>query len=308
MTVHPSCASLVLAVTPHALFDLREDDQAIEPDGQSPHAATRRAHDAAPLRPGSAFTLVRKLLALYSRSCQRVEVTLVSDSADASLRALRSLGHYGLPIARAAFTRGAPCHGHAAAFGAHLFLSTDANDVRLALHQGMAAATMVESAADDVSDCTVRIAFDGDAVVFSDEAEQVYTRSGIEAFIRSEQEMCHLPLAPGPLRSFLVHLHRLQASYERNACPIRTALVTARSVSAHERALRTLQTWHIEVDEVMFLAGMNKGPMLRNFGADIFFDDQKRNCEEAVAYVPCAHVPYGIKNRPVRPALQPLIL
>jgi 5'-nucleotidase len=305
MTMHSSCAPLVLAVTPHALFDLREDDQAIEPDGQSPYATSKRAHDAVPLRPGSAFTLVRKLLALNSRGRQRVEVILVSaNSADASLRVLRSLGHYGLPIARAAFTRAAPCHHYAAAFGAHLFLSTNANDVRLALDQGMAAATVMESAADDADDGIVRIAFDGDAVLFSDEAEQVYMRSGLEEFIRNEQETCHLPLAPGPLQPFLVRLHRLQALYERDACPVRTALVTARSVSAHERALRTLQAWHIEVDEVIFLAGMNQGPMLRNFGADIFFDDQKRNCDEAVAYVPCAHVPYGVKNRPVRPALQ----
>lgn len=305
MTVHSSCAPLVLAVTPHALFDLRDHTQSIEPGGQRPHATSRRTHDAVPLRPGSAFTLVRKLLALNSLGRQRVEVILVSaDSAGASLAVLRSLGHYGLPIARAAFTRGAPCHRHAAAFGAHLFLSTDANDVRLALQQGMAAATMLESAADDTNDGIVRIAFDGDAVVFSNEAEQVYTRSGLDAFILSEQEMCHLPLTPGPLRPFLVHLQLLQASYERDACPIRTALITARSVSAHERALRTLQAWHIEVDEVMFLAGTNKGPMLRNFGADIFFDDQKRNCDEALAYVPCAHVPYGIKNRPERPALQ----
>jgi 5'-nucleotidase len=305
MTVHSSCAPLVLAVTPHALFDLREDDQAIEPDGQSPYATSKRAHDAVPLRPGSAFTLVRKLLALNSRGRQRVEVILVSaDSADASLRVLRSLGHYCLSIARAAFTRGAPCHRHAAAFGAGLFLSTDANEVRLALDHHMAAATVVEGAASEPGDDTVRIAFDGDAVLFSDEAEQVYTRSGLEAFTRSEQEARHLPLAPGPLRQFLVHLHRLQASYERDACPIRTALITARSVSAHERALRTLKAWHIEVDETMFLAGMEKGPMLRSFGADIFFDDQKRNCDQAAAYVPCAHVPYGIKNRPVHPTLQ----
>jgi 5'-nucleotidase len=305
MTVPSSSAPLVLAVTPHALFDLREGGQAVMLDGRAAHAAFRHAHETIMLRPGSAFTLVQKLLALNTGGHQRVEVILVStDSADASLRVLRSLSHYGLPITRAAFTRGAPCHRYASAFGADLFLSTDANDVRLAIDQGMAAATMMEGPASEPGGDIVRIAFDGDSVLFSDEAEQVYTHSGLDAFTRSEQEARHLPLAPGPLRPFLVHLHRLQASYERNACPIRTALVTARSVSAHERALRTLQAWHIEVDEVMFLAGMNKGPMLRNFGADIFFDDQKRNCDEAVAYVPCAHVPYGIKNRLVRPALQ----
>lgn len=305
MTVPSSSVPLVLAVTPRALFDLREGDETVELDDQGAHSTSRRAHEAVPLRPGSAFTLIRKLMALNTSGRQRVEIVLVStDSPDMGLRVLRSLGHYGLPITRATFTRGAPCRRYAAAFGAHLFLSTDANDVRLALDEGMAAATVIEGAAGEPGEDIVRIAFDGDAVLFSDEAEQVYTHSGLDAFTRSEQEACHLPLSPGPLRPFLVHLHRLQASYERNACPIRTALVTARSVSAHERALRTLQAWHIKIDEVMFLAGMYKGPMLRNFGADIFFDDQKRNCDEAVAYVPCAHVPYGIKNRPARPALK----
>jgi 5'-nucleotidase len=304
MTVPSSPAPLVLAVTPHALFDLREDDQAFKLDGRAAHAVLRHPHEAVPLRPGSAFTLVQKMLALNSGGHERVEVILVStDSADASLRVLRSFGHYGLPITRAAFTRGAPCHRYAAAFGADLFLSTDANDVRLAINQGMSAATVMARMASEPGDDIVRIAFDGDAVLFSDEAEQVYTHSGLEAFTRSEQKARHLPLAPGPLRPFLAHLHRLQASYERDACPIRTALVTARGVSTHERALRTLRAWHIEVDEAVFLAGTDKGPALLSFGADPFFDDQQDNCDRAVAYVPCAHVPYGIKNRPAHEAL-----
>jgi len=297
MTVPASCSPLVIAVTPRALFNLREDGHPVELDGQAAVAA-------GPLPPGSAFSFVRKLLALNTGGRRQVEVVLVSaDSADTGLRVLRSVGHYQLPIARAAFTSAAPCHRCAAGFGADLFLSTDPNHVHLALDHGMAAATVIEGAAADAGDDIVRIAFDGDAVLFSDEAEQVYAHAGLDAFTRSEQEARDVPLAPGPLRPFLLHLHRLQALYEREACPIRTSLVTARSVSAHERALRTLGAWHIEVDEAMFLAGMDKGPMLRSFGADLFFDDQKRNCDQAAAYVPCAHVPYGIKNRPVRPAL-----
>lgn len=303
MTVPASCTPLVIAVTPRALFDLRENRELAELNGQATTAAYRHLHDTAPLDRGSAFSLIRKLLALNKRERAQVEVVLVSaGSADMGLQVLRSLGHYGLPIARAAFTHGAPCRHYAAAFGAHLFLSTDANDVEQALDRGMAAATVIEGAAGETGDEIVRIAFDGDVVLFSDEAEQVYAHSGLEAFTRSEQDARHVPLAPGPLRPFLVHLHRLQAMYEREACPIRTALVTARSVPAHERALRTLRAWQIEVDEAMFLAGMDKGPLLRSFGADLFFDDQQRNCDQAVAYVPCAHVPYGIKNRPVRPA------
>lgn len=304
MSFEPSNEPFVLVVTPRALFDLRDGEGVVALDGQAVHAAFRHPRDAVLHPPGSVFSLVRKLLALNTTARQRVEVILVStESAASGLRVLHLLDHYRLPITRAAFTRGAPCHRYAAAFGAHLFLSTDAGEVRLALDQGLAAATVVEGVPGESGDDIVRFAFDGDAVLFSDKAEEVYAHAGLEAFIRSEQAACHLPLEPGPLQPLLIHLCRLQASFARDGCPIRTALVTARSVSAHERALRTLQAWRIEVDEAMFLAGMDKGALLRCFGADIFFDDQKRNCDQAAAYVPCSHVPYGIKNRVMRPAL-----
>jgi len=302
MTFQSSYERLVLAVTPCALFDLRD---VFGPVGTPAQGWDQHAQEESPQRPGSVFGLVRKLLALNTETQQRVEVVLVSTgSADAGLRVLHSLEHYGLPITRAAFTRGAPSHRYAAAFGAQLFLSTDASEVRLALDHGMAAATVMEGTASEPNDDTVRIAFDGDAVLFSDEAERVYARCGLDAFIRSEQRARHLALAPGPLQPFLVQLHRLRALYQPGACPVRTALVTARSVAAHARALRTLRAWRVEVDEAMFLAGMDKGPALRSFGADIFFDDQKPNCDRAAAYVACAHVPYGVKNRPGRAALQ----
>jgi 5'-nucleotidase len=302
MTCRQPFAPLVIAVTPRALFDLRE---AAGPDGKPAPGRALHADDRTPLRPGSVFTLVHKLLALDTGVQQRVEIVLVSnDSADAGLRVLHSLDHYGLPVTRAAFARGAPCHRYAAALGALLFLSTDAEDVRLALGHGMAAATVIEGAAGEPGDGILRIAFDGDAVLFSAEAEQVYARSGLDAFIDSERRARHLPLAPGPLQPFLAQLHRLQTLYGRDDCPVRTALVTARSVAAHERALRTLRAWNLGVDDAVFLAGADKGPALRSFGADIFFDDQQHNCDRASAFVPCAHVPYGVKNRPVRAALR----
>jgi 5'-nucleotidase len=305
MTQSPSCDRLVIAVSSRALFDLRESDHVFQRDGERAHTRHQRAHESVPLRPGRVFHLVRKLLALNMGGQQRAEVILLSpDSADMRLRILLSIGHHGLPITRAAFTRGAPCHRHAAAFGVHLFLSTDADDVRLALDHSVAAATVQDGAPDASPDDIVRIAFDGDAVLFSDEAEQVFANAGLDAFIRSEREARHRPLAAGPFQPLLAQLYRLQALHGREACPIRTALVTARSVSAHERALRTLRAWRIEVDEVMFLAGTDKGPALRSFGADIFFDDQQRNCDRAAAYVTCAHVPYGTRNRPAQAALQ----
>jgi 5'-nucleotidase len=305
MTCPLSRERLVLAVSPNALFDLREPELMLASGGQGKGVHDHPALDELPLRPGRVFTLVRKLLALNTDAHVRVEVILISTkrAADA-VRVCRSLDHYRLPISRAAFTCGAPSHRYAAAFGAQLFLSTDALEVRLALDHGLAAATVMEGAASASEDAIVRIAFDGDAVLFSDEAEQVYARAGLDAFIRSEQQARHVALAPGPLRPFLVQLHRLQAEYDGVTCPIRTALVTARSASAHERALRTLRAWRVEVDEVMFLAGRDKGAPLRAFGADLFFDDQQHNCERAAAYVRCAHVPYGIKNRSNYPVLQ----
>lgn len=302
MTCRLPCEPLVIAVTTRALFDLRE---AAGLDGKLAPGRALYANDRTPLRPGSVFTLVRKLLALDTGTQPRVEVVLVSgDGVGAALRVLHSLDHHGLQVVRAVFAGGTPCHRYAAALGARLFLSTDADDVRLALSHGMAAATVVEGAAGEAADGIVRIACDGDAVLFSDEAEQVYTRSGLNAFTDSERRMRHLPLAPGPFYPFLAQLHWLQTLYGRDGWPVRTALVTARGVAAHERALRTLRAWNLGVDDAVFLAGMDKGPALRAFGADIFFDDQQRNCDHAAAFVPCAHVPYGVKNRTVRAALR----
>ena len=90
---------------------------------------------------------------------------------------------------------------------------------------------------------------------------------------------------------------------------IRTALVTARSAPAHERAIRTLMDWNIEVDEAMFLGGLAKGEFLREFEPDFFFDDQTGHIENAAAHVPSGHVAVAAisqraeaPRRPARPA------
>ena len=144
----------------------------------------------------------------------------------------------------------------------------------------------------------MRIAFDGDAVLFADEAERIYRDQGLDAFQRHEADHAQRPLPPGPFKPLLEALHRLQQADDHGKVPmrLRTALVTARSSPAHERAIRTLMDWNIQVDEAMFLGGLGKGEFLRKFEPDFFFDDQTRHVESAAAHVPAGHVPHGVRN------------
>jgi 5'-nucleotidase len=244
-----------------------------------------------------AFPLVCKLLALNKDGQHRVEVTLISrNSADTGLRIFNSIRHHGLDITRAAFTRGESPYRYIEAFGAHLFLSSSQEDVEKALDAGIAAATIMPSVSGSDVNGQLRIAFDGDAVLFSDEAERVFAESGLEAFNRNETEAKDRPLPGGPFKPFLAALHSIQSEYGPENPPIRTALVTARGAPAHERVIRTLRSWGIRIDEALFLGGMAKGIFLKSFGADIFFDDQRKHCESASGYVATGHVPYGVKN------------
>jgi 5'-nucleotidase len=220
---------------------------------------------------------------------------LSRNSADTGLRVFNSIKHYGLDITRAAFTKGEPTSRYVPAFGSHLFLSADTEDVKRALDEGYAAATIVPNVFRNETD-ELRIAFDGDAVLFSDEAERVYQEKGLAAFSRSESDAALQPLMGGPFKDFLAGLHRIQADFPEDASPIRTALVTARSAPAHERVIRTLRAWNIRIDEALFLGGLDKGEFLRAFGADIFFDDQRMHVDSASKHVATGHVPHGIAN------------
>ena len=198
---------------------------------------------------------------------------------------------------RCAFTRGEPPWRYLKPLHANLFLSTHLSDVRAALAAGVPAAQVYPHSAhaSDAHPDEVRIAFDGDAVLFSDEAERVYQSQGLNAFQQHETDKVALPLPDGPFKPLLVALHRLQQA----ATPhmrIRTALVTARSAPAHERAIRTLMNWNIEVDEAMFLGGLDKGEFLREFEPDFFFDDQTGHIESAARHVPSGHVASGVSN------------
>jgi 5'-nucleotidase len=223
-------------------------------------------------------------------------ILLSRNTADTGLRVFNSIQHYQLPIVRAAFCGGHSPYPYASAFGCHLFLSTNADDVRHALENGLAAATFLPSSSQLRDSQEIRFAFDGDAVLFSDEAERIYKSKGLDAFAASEQAAAHEPLSGGPFKPFLQALQGLQAEFSLEACPIRTALVTARSAPAHERVIRTLRAWQIRIDESLFLGGLDKGEFLKAYGADVFFDDQQGHCLSASRHVPTGHVPHGVAN------------
>lgn len=291
---------LVIAISSRALFNLDDSHQVYINQGLAAYAQYQIEHEDEILEPGEAFPLVKKLLRLNERlgGEPRVEVILLSrNSADTGLRVFNSIQHYGLKITRAAFSGGQSPYRYAAAFGCHLFLSTEVEDVKQALDQGIAAATLIASNNSASREDELRFAFDGDAVLFSDEAERVYKSQGLSAFTESEKAAAKEPLTGGPFKAFLSALHSLQAEFAEADCPIRTALVTARSAPAHERVIRTLRAWNIRIDESLFLGGLPKGSFLKAYGADVFFDDQPMHCDSAREHVATGHVPHGVANQ-----------
>jgi 5'-nucleotidase len=297
----PSAVRLVIAISSRALFDLSESHQVFETEGVEAYCRYQVDRENQALEPGVAFSLVKKLLDLnlLLGDLGLVEVILLSrNSSDTGLRVLNSARHHGLDIARAVFSGGASPYRYVTAFGAQLFLSADPADVRLALDAGCAAATIlparpVSTAPGEVQ---LRIAFDGDAVLFSDEAEQVYRQHGLAAFNATEAAAAHRPLPGGPFKDFLLALHRIQALFPADPSPLRTALITARGAPSHERVIRTLRDWGIRIDEALFLGGLDKGRFLQAFNADIFFDDQEVHCASVRSLVATGHVPHGVAN------------
>ncbi len=299
---------LVVAISSRALFDFEEENAVFEQGQDRAYMALQLQRLDLPAKPGVAFSLVRKLLAFNGSGAAHgatgkaasrpVEVVILSRNDPVSgMRVFRSASHYGLAIERGSFTRGQPPWRYLKPLHANLFLSAHLSDVRAALHAGVPAAQVypLSAHASEAHPNEVRIAFDGDAVLFSDEAERVYQRDGLQAFHQHETEKVGQPLLPGPFKPLLGALQRLQQEGTA-AMRIRTALVTARSAPAHERAIRTLMAWNIEVDEAMFLGGLAKGEFLREFEPDFFFDDQTGHIESAARHVPSGHVASGISN------------
>jgi 5'-nucleotidase len=291
---------LVVAISSRALFDFEEENRVFERDGEGAYIDLQYGRLDVPAREGVAFPLVKKLLAFNTQNAQRVEVVVLSKNDPVSgLRVFRSARQAGLQIERGVFTRGRSPYRYLDALKANLFLSANESDVMSALEAKCPAARVYPESTQAASRHSdeLRIAFDGDAVLFSDEAERVYQKDGLDAFTKHEAAKMLQPLPPGPFKPLLEALHRLQAAAGTDVpIKVRTALVTARSAPAHERAIRTLMEWKVAVDELMFLGGLDKGAFLKAFEPDFYFDDQRSHVDSARAHVAAGHVPFGIAN------------
>lgn len=288
---------LVVGISSRALFDLTESNRIYEQHGLKEYENYQIEHEDKILDSGTAFPLVKAFLGLNSsdRNQRRVEVVIVSrNAAETSLRIFNSINSHGLDITRAALTGGASTAPYLSAFSVDLFLSQHPQDVQAAVNAGIAAGILYEKPKDlvDGQIDQIRIAFDGDAVLFSDESEKIYQKEGIEAFLAHEKANAKKPLPEGPFAKLLKTLAEIQTEYPPEACPIRTALVTARNSPAHERVIRTLRTWNVDINEAFFLGGMPKSEVLKAFKPHIFFDDQRQHCDGAAESVPTARVPY----------------
>jgi 5'-nucleotidase len=289
---------LVVAISSRALFNFEEENTIFEQGDDRAYMQLQLNRIDTPAKPGVAFSLVRKLLSFNDGNQQRVEVVILSRNDPVSgLRVMKSAAHYNLPIIRCTFTRGESPWRYLKPLNANLFLSAHLPDVRAALDANVPAAQVYPHSAHatETFPNEVRIAFDGDAVLFSDEAERVFQSQGLNAFQQHEKDKATQPLSAGPFKPLLQALHTLQNA-GNDQMRIRTALVTARSAPAHERAIRTLMNWNIEVDEAMFLGGLDKAEFLREFEPDFFFDDQTGHIESAARHVPAGHVASGIRN------------
>lgn len=291
---------LTIAISSRALFKLDDEHRLFEQKGAAEYEKFQIEHENKPLEPGPGFPLVRSILSLNSKKRKRAEVVIISrNNPSVALRIMNSIKKHNLDITRAAFTTGTPVSKYLGSFAVTLFLSRNEDDVREALNNKIAAGLLYaapinyQEALDEI-----RVAFDGDAVIFSDEAERVYKRDGLEAFLNHEQKNANQPLPEGPFAKLLKALSFLQKSSVKTDIKIRLGVFTARNSPAHERVIKTLRLWNVRIDEMFFLGGVPKQEVLRAFRPHIFFDDQQDHCKPAAKYVPTARVPtdYEIMN------------
>jgi 5'-nucleotidase len=292
---------LVIGVSSRALFDLNRENEIYEKEGLEAYCRYQLEHENDVLKPGTGFALIEAMLSIneIEAGVRRTEVVIISrNSADTSLRISNSIDSYELDITRAAFTGGEPVAKYLNAFEVDLFLSATEEDVQAAVESNVAAGLIYDGPSRNRTDPLeqIRIAFDGDAVLFSKESEMIYQQQGLEAFIEHEKLNAEKPLPEGPFAKLLKTLSFLQFdltnSTTQKTPPIRTALVTARNSPAHERVIRTLRTWNVRIDETFFLGGVPKHKILESFSPHIFFDDQHQHCEGAARVVPTARVPH----------------
>lgn len=293
---------LVIGVSSRALFDLTIENEIFRTQGVEAYCRYQVEHEKELLAPGNGFRLIEALLNINKLPGQegRVEVIIMShNSPDTSLRVFHSIAHYGLDISRAVLASGASLTPYLEAFHTDLYLSADEMDVQSAIDCGIAAGIIccdeIKTYGNGKEISQIRIAFDGDAVLFSDESEQIFREKGLEAFEENERIQAENPLKQGPFAKFLKTISDIQKEFQPEQAPLRTALVTARSAPAHERVIRTLRAWNVRIDEAFFLGGITKRDVLKAFGAHIFFDDQAVHTAPASEVVPSARVPYKQK-------------
>lgn len=311
MTSEPDAAvlyeRLIVGVSSSALFDMRESDAVFRSEGVEAYARYQEDNLENVLSPGSAMPFIRRLLTLNSISppTRLVDVVIMSrNSAQTGLRVMRSVQSLGLDIQGACFVEGANPYKYIEAYKMKLFLSANPNDVREAVQAGHAAGHVLPYQGADVdSDNELRVAFDFDGVIADDASERIYGEQGLDSFQENERANIFNPLAEGPMRRLLESLNRIQAyedklveaepAYRRR---LKVSMVTARSVPAVERTVRTLESYGARIDEAFFMGGADKTAILNALQPHIYFDDQLRHLESAALTVPCVHVPFGFRN------------
>lgn len=287
---------LVVAVSSRALFDLEAENRVFEEKGLDEYYKYQLENEHLPLKKGTGYRLIENLLKInkyFSPEKKQVEVIILSkNNAGTSLRITNAINEHKLDILRSGWTSGSDTSHYLKAFKVDLFLSADDSDVLNAITNGVAAAKILPSK-EEVNNSLgdqVRIAFDGDAVLFSEESELVYKEHGIEAFMEHEKQNRDNPLKEGVFAKLLLTIAKIQKKFKDKESPIRTALVTARSAPSHERVIKTLNLWDVRIDEAFFLGGSEKYEILQAFGADIFFDDQDMHLDLSAWVVPSAKV------------------
>ena len=283
---------LVVAISSRALFDLEHENQIFENNGIEAYTRYQIEHENTVLPKGTAFPLVEALLSLNEKFEEPIVevIILSSNSPETGLSVFNSISEYGLDIVRAAFTGGEAKHPYLEAFNIDLFLSRNEKEVQDAIDQGVAAALVYDAPRDyHPNQKEIRIAFDADAVVFSDESELIYKQEGLEAFYENENANAENAMNEGPFAKLLKTLSKIK---EKDDSLLKIAIVTARNSPAHKRVILTLRKWGCKIDEMFFLGGVAKDKVLKAFNAHIFFDDQDYHVGPASHLIPSGRVPY----------------
>ena len=297
--------TLVVGISSRSLFNLEQEETIYQKEGIEAYRNYQRTHENDTLGPGTAFYLAKALLNLNQLCSDHrlVEVIVMSrNSPETGVRVLNSIQALGLDITRSAFTGGEPIAPYMEAFGVDLFLSKNEDDVQAVIDSRTAAAALLLDPPGQANDDTamVRIAFDADAVLFAEDSEVIYQEKGLEAFQENEKRNSNVPLKEGPHAKFLRTLSKIQGYMRQSKgapCPLRIAIVTARSGDARMRVINTLRGWDVQVDEAFFLGGIAKDKILESFRAHIFFDDQDVHLTNAQRVVASGKVPYPKGSR-----------